>query len=117
MERKTKDAQCARTPSPEPNAGNHRANGGGSLALWVWRVYFVTMPLTSSLFYFVLGACLRLVVHRFLGFDLGPVRSTLVMIALSALFMAVWFMGLARHAVTDRPSERADAVMRGAGCE
>ena len=117
MERKTEGAQRASISCPKPNTSNHRTNGGGRLALWVWRVYFVTMPLTSSLFYFVLGACLRLVVHRFLGFDLGPVRSTLVMLALSALFMAVWFMGLARHAATDRPSERADDVMRGAGCE
>lgn len=113
MERKTEGAKRASIPCPEPNTSNHRTNGGGRLALWVWRVYFVTMPLTSSLLYLFLGACLRLLAQRLFCFDPGLLPSTAVAIALTALVMVVWFVIQAKHAAGDRSSDFTDAVGRG----
>lgn len=113
MERKTEGAQRAGISCPEPNTSKRQTNGGGRLALWVWRVYFVTMPLTSSLFYLFLGACLRLLARRLFGFDPGLLPSTAVAITLTALFMVVWFMVQVRHAADDRSSDYMDAVGRG----
>lgn len=55
MERKTKGALRASISCPEPSTSKRQTNGGGRLASWVWRVYFVTMPLTSSMLYLSLG--------------------------------------------------------------
>lgn len=113
MERKTKGAQRASISCPKPNTSKRQTNGGGRLALWVWRVYFVTMPLTSSMLYLSLGACLRLLAQRLFSVDPGLLPSTAVAIALTALVMVGWFMVQVRHAAGNRSSDYMDAVGRG----
>lgn len=110
MERKTEGALRASIYCPEPSTSKHRTNGGERLALWTWRVYFVTMPLTPSMLYLFLGFCLRLLSQRLFGFDPGLLPSTAVVITLTALFMLGWFMVQVRHAAGDRSSDPTDAV-------